>query len=365
MTAQSITHPYPAADVAPAAGGGLGQLKLAAFVAACLILSAGARVLDAGPSGGAVGGSAAVFFAQASGTLRDRAVLADAPDGQPLRWLGVGERLAVGGVVAGARGEGRYWVEVRTPSGAPAFGFVPESAVVVTAGHVPQLRYDAAPAADWLAPAAPSSAAPASGADAVVAASAASGAVSIPWLPPTVSAHADRIARVAATAGVDPDLVAIVVLVESGGNPHALSPAGARGLMQLMPGTARDMARQTGHGDLDPAALADAETNLTLGAAYIAAMLASFGQADDPDWQRSVELAAAAYNGGPGHLGQHLTTGQPLFAETARYQRWVGGMWRERHADDSPTYRAWLAAGGQALVDAAAGQLALAGPSAP
>lgn len=366
MTAHTITQPFPT-EASPAHAGWLGQLKLVAFVFACLMLSAGARLLDADGPAGRAGASAAVFFPQASGTLRDRAVLADAPDGEPLRWLGVGERLAVGGSVVGRGGAGHYWVEVVTPAGARTYGFVPETAVVVTAGRVPPLRYDAAAAGDWLAPAPPSSAAPAAGdvAAAPVAAASANGAVAIPWLPSSVAAHADRIARAAAAGGVDPDLVAILVLVESGGNPDAVSPAGARGLMQLMPGTARDMAHRAGRGDIDLATLADAETNLTLGVAYVAAMLEAFGQADDPDWQRSVELAAAAYNGGPGHLGQHLTTGQPLFAETASYQRWVGGMWRERNDPDSPTYRAWLAAGGQRLVDAAAGQLALAAPAAP
>lgn len=363
MSTQTITQPFPADAMSH--GSGLGQLKLVAFVVACLVLSAGARLLEGDGAGRGRTASAAVFFPQASGTLRDRAELADAPGGAPLRWLGVGERLAVGGSVVGRGGTGHYWVEVVTPAGARAYGFVPETAVVVTAGRVPALRYEAATAAEWLAPAPPSSAAPADGSGRVHSAAVVGTAVDIPWLPSPVAAHADRIARAAGAAGVDPDLVAILVLVESGGNPDAVSPAGASGLMQLMPGTAKDMAHRTGLGDFDVARLADAETNLALGTAYIAAMLEAFGQADDPDWQRSVELAAAAYNGGPGHLGQHLTTGQPLFAETASYQRWVGGMWRERNDPDSPTYRAWLAAGGQRLVDAAAGQLAMAVTAAP
>lgn len=378
MTAQSVSHPLNAESAfGGALGAAIGHLKFIAFVAACLALSVGARAMQADRSPAATLGSAAVFFPQASGTVRDRAVLTDGPDGATLRWLGVGERLAVGGTMAGSGPGGGdvYWVEIVTPAGAKSYGFLPVEAVVITAGRVPSLRYEAAPPSEWLAPVGPSSAAPAGGAALAQAAAMGAGAVSvaaaeakavaIPWLPGPVAALGEHIAAVAADAGVDPDLVAILVLVESGGNPNAGSPAGASGLMQLMPGTAREMAAQSGRTDFEPSSLADIDTNLSLGAAYLAAMLRAFGQRDDPDWQRSVELAAAAYNGGPGHVGQHLTTGQPLFAETASYQRWVGGMWRERHDADSPTYRAWLAAGGQKLVEAATDRLAMASAMTP
>ncbi|MFN8422166.1 MAG: lytic transglycosylase domain-containing protein [Anaerolineae bacterium] len=376
MTAQSVSHPLNAESALGAVlGAAVGHLKFIAFVAACLALSAGARAMQADRSPAAAIGSAAVFFPQAGGTVRDRAVLTDGPDGAALRWLGAGERVAVGGTMPGAGPAGGdvYWVEIVTPAGAHSYGFLPVEAVVITAGRVPVLRYDAATPAEWLAPVGPSSAAPADSAALAHAASdaaapapaGASQAVAIPWLPPTVGSLGGHIAAVAADAGVDPDLVAILVLVESGGNPNAGSPAGAAGLMQLMPGTAREMAARSGRTDFEPSSLADIDTNLALGAAYLAAMLRAFGQPDDPDWQRSVELAAAAYNGGPGHVGQHLTTGQPLFAETASYQRWVGGMWRERHDADSPTYRTWLAAGGQKLVDAATDRLAMASTMTP
>ncbi|MCC7019598.1 MAG: transglycosylase SLT domain-containing protein [Ardenticatenales bacterium] len=377
MTTHSAAHPIHGADVAlpPLVGVAVGHLKFVAFVAACLVLSAGARVLNADAPSGAGPTTAAVFFPQATGTLRERAALADAPGGAPGRLLGVGEIVAVGGSMAGTglegtglEGNGAYWVEVVTPAGASAFGFLPVDAVIITAGRVPELRYDAAAPAEWLAPTGPSSAVPAEpggAAEVSVASAADARAVTIAWLPDSVLAHRNRIAAVASAAHVDPDLVAILVLVESGGNPDATSSAGARGLMQLMPGTALEMANRAGMHDFELAALADADTNLTLGTAYIASMLGAFGRADDPDWQRSVELAAAAYNGGPGHVGQHLTTGQPLFAETASYQRWVGGMWRERRDAESATYRSWLAAGGQRLVDAASDRIVLAAALTP
>mgnify|MGYP000942304488 CR=1 FL=1 len=182
---------------------------------------------------------------------------------------------------------------------------------------------------------------------------------------PIAQQHFNRVSAYGLVGNLAAEPISSLVLMPALALGTALSPAGAAGVMQLMPGTARDMAAQTGRTGVDAAALADPDTNLALGSAYVASMLRAFGQTDDPDWQRSVELAAAAYNGGPGHVGQHLTTGQPLFPETASYQRWVGGMWRERHDPDSPTYRAWLAAGGQKLVAAASDQLVMASTITP
>ena len=70
-----------------------------------------------------------------------------------------------------------------------------------------------------------------------------------------------------------------------------------------------------------------------------------------------MERAAAAYNGGPNALRRHLEDAGTLSDQTTRYRYWVGGMWRERHQRDSPTYREWLAAGGQLLVRQAEDEL--------
>ncbi len=94
----------------------------------------------------------------------------------------------------------------------------------------------------------------------------------------------------AGRAAIDPLLVAAVVREESSYYPQARSRVGARGLMQLMPETARPMAQarrlSLNNGDLldDPAA------NLELGSAYLGGLLREFGDA---------RLAAAAYNAGP------------------------------------------------------------------
>jgi len=152
---------------------------------------------------------------------------------------------------------------------------------------------------------------------------------------------------------VDAELLAVVMVVESGGSPTAISPAGAVGLMQVMPATGKDIARLRGIKGYHEGWLTDPNTNIDFGAWYLAKQLANFG---GPDPAYSVELAAAAYNGGPGRLRRHLRGQADLSNETSRYKRWVRGMWLERRHADSPTYRAWSRAGGRRLVARAAAE---------
>ena len=104
--------------------------------------------------------------------------------------------------------------------------------------------------------------------------------------------------------GVDPALVKAIVKAESDFDPAAVSPAGARGLMQLMPRTARLM----GVRDID-----DPEQNVEGGIRYLTRLLRKF------DW--SVPLAVAAYNAGETAVARHGSI--PPFEETRDFVKRV------------------------------------------
>lgn len=107
------------------------------------------------------------------------------------------------------------------------------------------------------------------------------------------------ISEVAARHGLPASLLKGVVAAESGFNPRAVSPAGAIGLMQLMPATAMAL------GVNDPF---DPASNLDGGARYLKQMLDRFGD---------IRLALAAYNAGPGAVEHYR--GVPPYRETRAY----------------------------------------------
>lgn len=135
--------------------------------------------------------------------------------------------------------------------------------------------------------------------------------------------------RYGSEAGLDPALVLAVIQAESSGRPRAVSRAGARGLMQLMPATADDVARRHGIRLRGPDDLFDPALNVRLGALYLASLKRVFG--DDP------RLYLAAYNAGMGNVDKwrlqnpELTSRQLVekvaFPETRAYVARVLALW--------------------------------------
>ncbi|WP_129142109.1 transglycosylase SLT domain-containing protein [Modicisalibacter coralii] len=127
-------------------------------------------------------------------------------------------------------------------------------------------------------------------------------------------AYRESFQRWAKQADVDPYLLMGIARRESAFNPQARSPVGARGLMQLMPATARHISQRHGFDAPDTEQLYTPETNIKLGSQYIREML---------DRYSGNRLAAvAAYNAGPGRVDRWLRDAPQafdLFVESIPY----------------------------------------------
>jgi soluble lytic murein transglycosylase-like protein len=114
--------------------------------------------------------------------------------------------------------------------------------------------------------------------------------------------------------GIDPDLARAVMRMESGGNPNAVSSAGAIGLMQLMPGTARGL----GVNPKDP------RRNIEGGVKYLAQLADKY----EGDYERTL----AAYNAGSARVDSY--GGIPPFPETQRYVKNVLALYKKYSRGD-------------------------------
>jgi soluble lytic murein transglycosylase-like protein len=186
-----------------------------------------------------------------------------------------------------------------------------------------------------------SAAGPAAGSleSAVAEAAAPSSGVLAAIFSPEVKFWESKIVEWSAAAGVDPNLAAIIMQVESCGDPQAVSSAGAMGLFQVMP-----FHFEAGEDGLDP------DTNARRGLGYFAGRL----QQTNGDIGRSF----AGYNGG--HVAADGNW-DSWANETQRYYVWTTGIFQDLKAGlaSSPTLQRWLEAGGASLCRQAAERLGL------
>ena len=118
------------------------------------------------------------------------------------------------------------------------------------------------------------------------------------------NAYNDIIREVASETSLEPSLIKAVIHVESAFNHRAVSPKGARGLMQLMPGTARDLGVKNSF---------HAEENISGGSRHLARLLVKY--------KGNLKFALAAYNAGEEAVQRY--NGIPPYSETRAYVRRV------------------------------------------
>lgn len=135
-------------------------------------------------------------------------------------------------------------------------------------------------------------------------------------IPLNRGAFNEEIQAAAEVFAVDDALIRAIIHAESAYQPQAISPKGAQGLMQLMPAT---------QAELQIADVFDPLSNIEGGTLYLARLLAQFNQ--------NVELAAAAYNAGPGAV--HEYGGVPPYQETREYVRRIKILYRRYRSAES------------------------------
>jgi soluble lytic murein transglycosylase-like protein len=123
-----------------------------------------------------------------------------------------------------------------------------------------------------------------------------------------VRAVAATVLECAELHGLERDLLLGVIRIESAFNNFARSDKGALGLMQVLPSTGEQVARDLGIEWNGPRTLFDPVANVRIGSAYLAWLLARYG---------SVDRALAAYNYGPGAIDRRIAGGRPVPVEYA------------------------------------------------
>jgi soluble lytic murein transglycosylase-like protein len=162
-------------------------------------------------------------------------------------------------------------------------------------------------------------------------------AASLPAPEPTAVEIREMTAQAGRAHDLDVELLASVIRAESGGNVHALSRAGARGLMQLMPGT----ADQLGVSDSFRA-----DQNINGGTAYLNALLLRYHD--------NLALALAAYNAGPAAVEKYH--GIPPYRETRLYVARIIQDFNRRKLAAARVAKSLVASATPALPSAAAGR---------
>ena len=133
-----------------------------------------------------------------------------------------------------------------------------------------------------------------------------------PWILSRAQEHSVR-----------PEVVAAQIWVESAWQPWAVSPAGARGLMQLMPATASQVAKRLGrpYRHLSPISYLHAETiSIDLGSAYLRQMWDFWPEI--PDAEERLRFALASYNAGPGHISVAAAAARQAEGQPRKYTAW-------------------------------------------
>lgn len=150
--------------------------------------------------------------------------------------------------------------------------------------------------------------------------------------PSRVALYDDLIAQHAQMYGLRTDLVLAVVQVESGFNPYAHSPKGAKGLMQLMPATAKEFGVVNPYNPVE---------NVRAGTAYLRRLLDRY--------DNNEELALAAYNAGPGAVDRYGES-VPPYRETQNYVSKIGRIAGVKQLPGTQIYQVTKIVDGRAIV---------------